>query len=45
VYEGLASAVNGELKTLNTLLSSDLAAFNRLVREENVPAVEAPAKK
>jgi photosystem II stability/assembly factor-like uncharacterized protein len=44
VYEGLASAVNGELKTLSVLLSTDLAAFNKLVREENIPAVTLPAK-
>jgi hypothetical protein len=44
VYEGLASAVNGELKTLNTLLSADLAAFNKLVTDEKIPAVTLPAK-
>jgi len=44
VYEGLASAANGELKTLNALLSTDLAAFNKLVREENIPAVTLPAR-
>lgn len=42
VYEGLASSVNGELKTLAALLSGDLAAFNKLVREENIPAVTLP---
>ena len=44
VYEGLASAVNAELKTLTALLSTDLAAFNKLVREENIPAITAPPK-
>jgi hypothetical protein len=41
VFEDLASQVNGRLKTLNGLLTSDLAAFNKLVRESNIPAVEA----
>ena len=45
VYEDLATQVNGELKTLDKLLTSDLAAFNKLVRDENIPAVEAPVKK
>jgi hypothetical protein len=44
VYEGLASAANAELKTLSALLSTDLSAFNKLVREENIPAVTLPAK-
>jgi hypothetical protein len=44
VYEDLATAVNAELKTLDKLLTSDLTAFNKLIRDENVPAVEVPAK-
>jgi hypothetical protein len=39
VYERLASQVNAELRKLNQLLGSDLAAFNKLVRDENVPAI------
>jgi photosystem II stability/assembly factor-like uncharacterized protein len=39
VYEDLASQVNAELKKLQQLLHSDLAAFNKLVRDQNVPAV------
>jgi len=39
VYEGLASQVNAQLGTLDKLVTSDLAAFNKLVRDENVPAV------
>jgi photosystem II stability/assembly factor-like uncharacterized protein len=39
VYEGLASQVNAELRKLDQLLGSDLAAFNKLVRDENVPAI------
>ena len=26
-------------------MGTDLAAFNKLIRDENVPAVQAPAKK
>jgi hypothetical protein len=39
VYEGLASQVNAQLETLKKLVSTDLAAFNRLVHDQNVPAV------
>jgi len=41
VYEDLATRTNGVLKTLNGLLTTDLAAFNKLVRDANVPAIEA----
>jgi hypothetical protein len=33
------------LKTLDTLMTTDLAAFNKLIHDANVPAIEAPAKK
>jgi hypothetical protein len=39
VYEGLASQVNAQLETLKKLVNTDLATFNRLVHDENVPAV------
>lgn len=39
VYEELASQVNVQLETLKKLMSTDLAAFNKLVHEQNVPAV------
>ena len=39
VYEDLASQVNLQLDTLKKLMSTDLAAFNKLVHEQNVPAV------
>jgi hypothetical protein len=39
VYEDLASQVNAQLETLKKLVGPDLAAFNKLVREQNVPAV------
>ena len=44
VYEDLATQVNAELKKLDVLMTADLAAFNKLIRDENVPAVLAPAK-
>jgi len=44
VYEDLATQVNGKLKILNTLLTTDLAAFNKLVRDANVPAIQPPEK-
>jgi hypothetical protein len=45
VYEDVATRVNGQLKTLDTLMTTDLAAFNKLIHDANVPAVEAPVKK
>ncbi len=44
VYEGLASQVNVEIRKLDSLVKTDLAAFNNLVRQENVPAVIVPEK-
>jgi hypothetical protein len=41
VYEDLATQVNAELKKLAALTTTDLAAFNKLIRDENVPAVIA----
>jgi serine/threonine-protein kinase RIO1 len=45
VYEDLATQVNAELKKLDGLMGADLSAFNKLIRDENVPAVQAPPKK
>jgi photosystem II stability/assembly factor-like uncharacterized protein len=45
VYEDLATQVNAELKNLDGLMGADLAAFNKLIRDENAPAVEVPPKK
>jgi photosystem II stability/assembly factor-like uncharacterized protein len=45
VYEDVATRVNGQIKALDGLLSSDLAAFNKLIHDSNVPAIQAPAKK
>ena len=44
VYEDLATRVNAQLKMLNGLLTTDLAAFNKLIHDANVPAVQAPAR-
>ena len=44
VYEGLASEVNAQLATLRKLTTTDLAAFNKLVRDENVPAIVIQAE-
>jgi photosystem II stability/assembly factor-like uncharacterized protein len=40
VYEDLATKVNAQLKVLSALMTNDLAAFNKLVRDANVPAVQ-----
>ncbi|MEO8373392.1 MAG: glycosyl hydrolase, partial [Candidatus Solibacter sp.] len=45
VYEDLATQVNAELKKLDVVLGAALTAFNKLIRDENVPAVQAPPKK
>ena len=45
VYEDVATRVNAQLKTLDTVLTTDLAAFNKLIHDANVPAIEAPAAK
>ena len=39
VYEDLATRVNAQLKTMSGLLTSDLASFNRLVHDANIPAI------
>ena len=39
VYEELASQVNVQLETLKKLLDADLASFNKLAREQNLPAI------
>ncbi|HEX3876950.1 MAG TPA: glycosyl hydrolase [Bryobacteraceae bacterium] len=45
VYEDVATKVNAELKTLDNLMTVDLAAFNKLVHDAGVPAVAAPGSK
>jgi len=39
VYEDLASQVNAQLNALKKLTTAGLAAFNKLVRDENIPAI------
>ena len=39
VYDDVSGKIDVQLATLKKLLSEDLAAFNRLVREKEVPAV------
>jgi len=39
VYEDLAGQINAQLQTLKQILQTDLPAFNKLVRDQNVPAV------
>jgi photosystem II stability/assembly factor-like uncharacterized protein len=39
VYDDLVKRIDAELQTLKGLLSTDVAAFNALVKEQNVPAV------
>jgi len=43
VWEDLATRANAQLTRFKQLSSTDLEAFNRLVREQNVPAVVRPA--
>jgi len=42
LYEELATQANAKLKELSALMTTDLAAFNKLIRDRNVPAVEPP---
>ncbi len=44
VYEDLATRTNAQLTQLDKLLKDDLAAFNKLVRDQNVPAVILKSK-
>ncbi|MBL8175643.1 MAG: glycosyl hydrolase [Bryobacterales bacterium] len=38
-YEELATAINGHTQSLRTLLDRDLAAFNKLARDKDVPPI------
>jgi hypothetical protein len=44
VYEDLASKVNAELRKLGALTNTEVPQFNKLVRDENVPAVVVKEK-
>jgi photosystem II stability/assembly factor-like uncharacterized protein len=39
VYEDLVAKINVELQKLDQIIKTDLPAFNKLVRDQNVPAV------
>jgi hypothetical protein len=39
IYEDLVTRIDAELRNLRQILDKDLAAFNRMVKEQNVPAV------
>jgi hypothetical protein len=39
IYEDLVTRIDAELRNLGQILDKDLAAFNRMVKEQNVPAV------
>lgn len=39
VYEELAGKINAHLQMLRQVLSADLVSFNKLVRDQNIPAV------
>jgi hypothetical protein len=39
VFEELASKANAQLRALDSVLKNDVTAFNKLVRDRNVPAI------
>jgi photosystem II stability/assembly factor-like uncharacterized protein len=39
VYEELVAAINAQLATLDEVMKTDLPAFNKLVRDQDIPAV------
>jgi hypothetical protein len=44
VYEDLVGKINAQLQKLDALMRTDVPAFNKLVREQNVPAVIVKSK-
>ena len=42
VYEDLATKVNAKIRALNSLMTEDVAQFNKTVREANIPIVTVP---
>ena len=42
VYEDLATKTNAQFRALNTVLTTDVAAFNKLVKDSNAPALIVP---
>ena len=45
VYRDVAGRIDQQLAKLAELLNTDLAAFNRMVREKEIPAVVVKPKK
>jgi hypothetical protein len=39
VYEDLATSVNAQIKKLNDLLSTSVPALNKMVKDQNIPAI------
>jgi hypothetical protein len=39
VYEELATRIDAQLASLQQVMNTDLPAFNKLVRDQNIPAV------
>ena len=44
VYEDIVAKINAQLKKVDDTMRTDLPAFNKLVREQDVPAVIVRAK-
>jgi photosystem II stability/assembly factor-like uncharacterized protein len=44
VFEGLASEANAQLRAADKLLKDDVAQFNKLVKDSDIPAVTIPRK-
>ncbi len=44
VFEDLATQTNAQLSRMERLLKDDLGAFNKLVRDQNVPAITVKTK-
>ncbi len=44
VYEELVARINAQLQKLGEIMRSDLPAFNKLVRDQDIPAVIVKAK-
>ena len=43
VYEDLATSINAQIKKLNQLMESGIPAFNKFVKEQDVPAIAVKA--
>jgi len=43
VYEDLATNINSQIKNLRQIMDKDVPAFNKLVREQDIPALSVKA--